>query len=304
WWWLVWWDTTSFFLADRGWDVFTLHYTVRGPLSTMLEPSMIKYHMLFKRLWALKHVEYVVCSKIWKDMICHAKLLRSMKKDLTAITIPLQFYTSTMIHFIQQIQYYILFEVIECSWMNMLERIEKARALDDILEAHQEFLKDAHDGAFFNLNANIFSTMDSAFSACLKLEKWQQNFYDLCMKELSARKAEEEMIKISGVKGKYGLTADKRLERDQERKLFEECLPKLNCELKVIVKDFETHARTVLLALASSNDHNLQLFGTRLDFNEYYKKRDQNLDAPLTFAKLRVSSMMVRQRNSNNRYNN
>lgn len=61
-------------LADRGWDVFTLHYTVRGPLSTMLEPSMIKYHMLFKRLWALKHVEYVVCSKIWKDMICHAKV--------------------------------------------------------------------------------------------------------------------------------------------------------------------------------------------------------------------------------------
>lgn len=62
------------FSADRGWDVFTLHYTVRGPLSTMLEPSMIKYHMLFKRLWALKHVEYVVCSKIWKDMICHAKV--------------------------------------------------------------------------------------------------------------------------------------------------------------------------------------------------------------------------------------
>lgn len=228
-----------------------------------------------------------------------------MKGDLDAITYPLQLYTSTMIHFIQQIQYYILFEVIECSWASMLERIEKARALDDILEAHDEFLKDAHDGAFFNLNASIFSTMDSAFNACLKLEKWQEHFYDLCMKELSARKAEEEMIKTSGVKGIYGLTADTRLERDQERKVFEEQLPKLHCDLKVIGKDFESHARTVLLALASSNDHNLQLFGTRLDFNEFYKKRDQNLDAPLTFANIRHSSMMLqKQRNSSNRYNN
>lgn len=228
-----------------------------------------------------------------------------MKQDLDPITYPLQLYTSTMIHFIQQIQYYILFEVIECSWTSMLERIEKSRALDDILEAHEEFLKDAHDGAFFDSNASIFSTMNSAFTACLKLEKWQEHFYDLCMKELNARKAEEETIKTSGVKGKYGLTADKRLERDQERKVFEECLHKMHCELKVIGKDFETHARTVLLALASSNDHNLQLFGTRLDFNEYYKKRDQNLDAPLTFANIRHSSMMLqRQRNSNNRYIN
>lgn len=229
-----------------------------------------------------------------------------MKKELNALTYPLlQLYTSKMIHFIQQIQYYILFEVIECSWASMLERINKARALDDILEAHQEFLKDAHDGAFFNLNASIFSTMDSAFTACLKLEKWQENFNDLCMKELNGRKAEDEMIKTSGVKGKYGLTADKRLERDQERKVFEECLSKMTCDLKVIGKDFETHVRTVLLALASSNDHNLQLFGTRLDFNEYYKKRDQNLDAPLSFGNIRHSSMMQqRQRNSNSRYNN
>lgn len=233
------------------------------------------------------------------------QLLRSMKLDLKEITPPLQLYTSTMIHFIQQIQYYILFEVIECSWTTMLEQIEKARALDDILEAHQKFLKDAHDGAFFNKNANIFSTMDSAFSACLKLEKWQENFYDLCMKELNARRAEEEMIRTSGIKGKYGLTADKRLERDQERKVFEENLMKVQVDLKRIGQDFETHVRTVLLALASSNDHNLQLFGTRLDFNEYYKKRDQNLDAPLSFRNIRHSSMMLKQqqRNSNNRHN-
>lgn len=186
----------------------------------------------------------------------------------------------------------------------MLAKIEKARALDDILEAHQVFLKDAHDGAFFNLNASIFSTMDSAFAACLKLEKWQENFYDLCMKELDARKAEEAMIKKSSAKGKYGLTADKRLERDQERKVFEECLPKLHGDLKVIGKDFETHVRTVLLALASSNDHTLQLFGTRLDFNEYFKKRDQNLEAPLSYGILRNSMPMPRQRSSNNRYQN
>lgn len=62
------------FDGDSGWDVFTLQYTVRGPLSTMLELSMAKYLQLFKHLWRLKHLEYVLSAKIWKDQKSNAKV--------------------------------------------------------------------------------------------------------------------------------------------------------------------------------------------------------------------------------------
>lgn len=60
--------------GDMGWDVFVLRYTVRGPLSTMLEPSMSKYITLFKPLWRMKHLELVLSSKIWKEQISNAKV--------------------------------------------------------------------------------------------------------------------------------------------------------------------------------------------------------------------------------------
>lgn len=62
------------FIGDMGWDVFVLRYTVRGPLSTMLKPSMSKYVTLFKPLWRMKHLELVLSSKIWKEQISNAKV--------------------------------------------------------------------------------------------------------------------------------------------------------------------------------------------------------------------------------------
>lgn len=64
----------SNFDGDTGWDIFSLQYTVRGPLSTMLELSMPKYLQLFKHLWRLKHLEHVLSAKIWKDQKCNAKV--------------------------------------------------------------------------------------------------------------------------------------------------------------------------------------------------------------------------------------
>lgn len=65
----------SNFEGDTGWDIFSLQYTIQGPLLTMLEVSMPKYLQLFKHLWRLKHMEYVLSAKIWKDQKCNAKVM-------------------------------------------------------------------------------------------------------------------------------------------------------------------------------------------------------------------------------------
>lgn len=60
--------------GDCGWDVISLQYTVRGPLATMLEPAMPTYKTLFKPLWRMKHMEFVLSTKIWKEQMGNAKV--------------------------------------------------------------------------------------------------------------------------------------------------------------------------------------------------------------------------------------
>lgn len=63
--------------------------------------------------------------------------------------------TAEMIHFLHQTQYYFLFEVLECSWAEMLNRVNQAVSLDDIITAHSSFLKSVQNGIFLDLASNV-----------------------------------------------------------------------------------------------------------------------------------------------------
>uniref|UniRef100_A0A1A9W8N5 Gamma-tubulin complex component n=1 Tax=Glossina brevipalpis TaxID=37001 RepID=A0A1A9W8N5_9MUSC len=285
--------------GDIGWDILSLQYTLRGPLTTMLEPSMSIYQVLFKPLWRMKHMEFVLSSKIWKDQKCNAKRLRSMASQLKKVLYRLHLFTSEMIHFIHQMQYYILFEVIECSWAELQGKMQQAKALDDILNAHDEFLNAIKCGAFLDPNSGeLCRNMETVYEGIIRLEVWQDKFYDLCFRELKARQKYEDEIEKSEKVGKYGITTEKMFERGQEQKIFEQTLGSYHKTLENIGGDYEKAVRCFLLALNSNNDHNLQLFGIRLDFNEYYKKRDQRLSVALTFEHMRLSHVFSNARSS------
>lgn len=222
-----------------------------------------------------------------------------MDKELKPISHRLYLITSQMIHFIHQIQYYILFEVVECSWTKLLEKVQKATALDDILEAHNAFLYDVKIGVFLEDNGLIHGSLQDVFNASIKLEAWQDEFYDSCLADLEDRRQFEANIKASEKSGKYGVTAESRLERDQAQKLFEISISEGRKNLEKIGSDYEYAVRQFLLLLASQqNQPDILQFGIRLDFNEYYKNRDQRLSAPLTFERVRRSSMFQHRNSS------
>lgn len=278
--------------GDRGWDIFTLQYTVHGPLSTILELNMGKYQELFKPLWKAKHTEFVL-DNIWKDQMLNAKRLGSYWQEYTPVTYRLHAYTSEMIHFIHQMQYYILFEVIECSWVAFIKRVQSAKALDDILEAHEQFLNAVRVGTFLDneTKQTLYLHLDIIYDSIMKLEDWQQTFYQVIFKEMEERKAFERDIVESEKTGAYGVTTEKRLDRDEHQKEFEQKMGNLRKTLDGVGGSYEKYVNDFLLMLTSSADPNLQRFGIRLDFNEFYKKRDQRLKHTLTYEHMRMSGM-------------
>lgn len=278
--------------GDKGWDIFTLQYTVHGPLATILELNMGKYQELFKPLWKAKHTEFVL-DNIWKEQMLNAKLLGSYCQELAPVINRLHAYTSEMVHFIHQMQYYILFEVIECSWVAFIKRVQSAKALDDILEAHEQFLNAVRVGIFLDneTKQSLFLHLDIIYDSIMKLEDWQQDFYLIVFAEVESRKNFEKHIVQSEKSGAYGVTTEKRFERDQTRKHFEEIMSSMKKKLDGVGNGYEKYVNDFLFMLTSSKYQNLQRFGIRLDFNEFYKKRDQRLKHPLTYEHMRMSGM-------------
>ncbi|XP_034486157.1 gamma-tubulin complex component 3-like isoform X2 [Drosophila innubila] len=280
------------FAGDCGWDVISLQYTVRGPLATMLEPAMPTYKTLFKPLWRMKHMEFVLSTKIWKEQMGNAKALRALNGEIGKVTYRLHLFTAEIMHFVHQMQYYVLFEVIECSWVELQKRMQQATALDDILDAHSKFLHAISIGCFVKSSKNVEIHLEVVYDSIISLVNTQSQFYDDCFQELAARQQMAQTIADSERSGSFGLTTVQKMERDQERKIFEQKVLTFCRNLEDYANAYGKAVGGFLLALNSSSDPNLQLFGTRLDFNEYYKKRDTNLSKPLTFEHMRMSNVM------------
>lgn len=277
----------SQFDGDSGWDLFTLQYAVQGPLVTMLEPAMAKYKVIFKHLWRSKHIELVLTGKVWREQVCNAKVYRElMGVEMAPISRALSLLTSQMMHFIGQIQVYVLFEVIECHWTKLVQCIDRARSIDDILTSHNCFLEQIKALIFLDEESRKLSgTLETVYRMVLLLEAWQDKFYACCARELAQRKAMEEEVVLSERLGQYGITKEQQFDRDQQQKVFQSQLQTMQQSLKKIAYTYEQAARQFLLLLAESNDFDLQSFGTRMDFNEYYKKNDLRLQEQGTFAR-------------------
>ncbi|ORX79680.1 Spc97/Spc98, partial [Anaeromyces robustus] len=123
--------------GDVGWDVFTLDYHVSQPLNTIITSSaMEKYRKLFHFLWRLKRVEHTLSSS-WKRHSIRNLKNQEIRNELHKSNLIL----SEMIHFIYQLQYYFLFEVLECSWDELNKYIDKHTGnLDQLIKEHNRYL--------------------------------------------------------------------------------------------------------------------------------------------------------------------
>uniref|UniRef100_A0A182NG02 Gamma-tubulin complex component n=1 Tax=Anopheles dirus TaxID=7168 RepID=A0A182NG02_9DIPT len=275
--------------GDTGWDVFCLTYKVQGPLVAIFQPVQCTYRALFKQLWNMKRFEFILYG-IWRSHMLNTRCYKPIANDISVIKQHLQTYCSKMINIITQMQYYILFEVIECSWEQFSARVKQAKALDDVLESHDKFLDRIRTGIFLDESTHLFtSCLEQIFTSIRKLDEWQTNFNKVCNREMDARKAYEDYIKSSEVKGTYGVNTERALERDEELHHFEAKLVQCQKTLNAIGVEYENSVHLFLYKLAISSTESLPQLCMRLDYNEYYKHRDERLSETLTFQHMRKS---------------
>ncbi|KAI8622527.1 Spc98 family-domain-containing protein [Chytriomyces sp. MP71] len=160
--------------GDSGWDVFTLDYHTDSPINTVFPAqSMHQYMKLFTFLWRLKRVEHSL-SVSWRKGMTEYSVYRGMnglKQHFHLCSLVL----SEMIHFVFQLQYYILFEVLECSWNELNAYVTKRTGdLDQLIGAHNKYLNNITSrgllAATTGTNQNMFSMLISLFDIILRFQ--------------------------------------------------------------------------------------------------------------------------------------
>jgi gamma-tubulin complex component 3 len=128
--------------GDIGWDCFTLEYKIDAPVDVVVtEWGNRQYLKVFNFLWRIKRVEFVLATTWRKCMTGARGVLQSVDPAVAQTWKSTRGVIAEMIHFIGQLQYYILFEVIESSWDELQTAIHKEGCtLDDLISSHTKYL--------------------------------------------------------------------------------------------------------------------------------------------------------------------
>jgi gamma-tubulin complex component 2 len=172
------------FDGPTGIEVFTIDFPrVPFPISLLLsQKAMSDYKLLFRHLFFTKHVERRLIG-VWRDH----QLLKKLDA-LRGLLGPTFLLRQRMLHFMQNLIYYMVFEVVESHWMDMRNAIDdkswgqygrsdKQQTVDDILEVHNNFLKRTLEACLLT-NSDLIRSLTKLMNTCLLFTDQMKRFMD------------------------------------------------------------------------------------------------------------------------------
>lgn len=196
-----------------------------------------------------------------------------------------------MVHFVQQMQYYMAFEVMECCWADLLLKISSAHDLDEVIAAHENFLDTLLTRALLDEESLLIRTqLKAIYDLIIQFDKTQESFWSSVRFAVEKLNEMDAFIEANTNKEGWGIT-------DKQKKEFKEPFYKLKnndiaftkARLKVLSRSYEDIVQKFLVMLTNQNDPNLRFLGFRLDFNEHFKSRNKCLHTSLTYQHRRKS---------------
>ncbi|PGH32570.1 hypothetical protein GX50_04604 [[Emmonsia] crescens] len=214
--------------GEIGWDCFTLEYKIDAPVDVVITPwGSTQYLKVFNFLWRVKRVEFALGST-WRRCMTGARgVLGSVDDKVGQDWKRARCVISEMNHFISQLQYYILFEVIEASWDQLQVAISKPGCtLDDLVEAHTKYLNSiTHKGllgssssinpASSNKEDSFLSQLHQILKIMLAYKDAVDGLYSFSVAEFTRRQEFTAKIETRTAQGQWGVTEKDLLQQSQ-----------------------------------------------------------------------------------------
>ncbi|XP_024364423.1 gamma-tubulin complex component 3 isoform X2 [Physcomitrium patens] len=270
--------------GDRGWDVFSLEYNAREPLTTLFtEVVMGKYLKVFNFLWRLKRVEHALCAT-WQTMKpnCMIARLWSNKEgggqsQLTIVLRRCQTLRNEMNHFVTNLQYYIMFEVLEYSWSNFLEEMEEAHDLDELIAAHDKYLGSILEKALLGERSQLLcKTLFSLFDLILRFRGLADRLYENA-REVQTRGDPSSRSRVKSDTLSKPRPGQRKLSTTQ---LSGDFLGTLGEEMHGVAVEYSSLLEGFIAQLPVQQHVDLKFLSFRLDFSEFYTRQHMSTSTP------------------------
>ena len=266
--------------GDIGWDCFTLEYKIDAPVDVVVtEWGNRQYLKVFNFLWRIKRVEFGLLSTWRKCMTGARGVLQTSDPVVKETWKSTRGTLAEMMHFVGQLQYYILFEVIESSWGELQKRIRKEDCtLDDIIKAHTRYLTDITHKGLLGPKRRVRQADDDDKTSYLaqlsEILKFMLNYRDSVDGLYSWSVSEFTRREEAGIRSATRHDLDSFPTAENVSSEF----PALKERLKQLGGQFRTRVQILLGDLAYQPDVDMRFLGVAMNFNDVYvpaKKRSK-----------------------------
>ncbi|XP_051968619.1 gamma-tubulin complex component 2 [Xyrauchen texanus] len=260
-----------------GLEAFSFDYIVKWPLSLIINrKALTRYQMLFRHMFYCKHVERLLCNVWISNKAAKQYSLHSAKWFAAAFAL-----RQRMLNFVQNIQYYMMFEVMEPTWHIMENNLKSASNIDDVLCHHTSFLDNCLKDCMLT-NPELLRIFSKLMSVCV--------MFTNCMERVTQSiRIDSEIKRLTLEHGTMegSLAPSKRTEEAEKKRLASKFLAEhvdalqSDSGFEGTISKFDSNFSTLLLDLLdkvsiySTNDceHSMINIIYRLDFNGFYTER-------------------------------
>ncbi|KAH7337912.1 spindle pole body component alp6 [Pyrenochaeta sp. MPI-SDFR-AT-0127] len=288
--------------GEIGWDVFTLEYKIDAPVDVIVTPFGSKQYLkVFNFLWRVKRVEFALGST-WRRCMTGARgVLGTVADKVGADWKKARCAMAEMVHFVNQLQHYILFEVIESSWIDLQKALNKPEStLDDMIEAHAKYLNNiTRKGLLGSSSIDFTGQLHELLKTMLAYKDAVDGLYSFSVAEFTRRQEHAAKIETRTAAGRWGISEKDAhsssspdhfarpraaLRQDPDSPFpppllaigavgsnEDDVLPALQKRLGQLIEDFKSRISVLLGDLVHSPDGELKMLAVNINFNEVYK---------------------------------
>lgn len=160
-----------------GLEAFAFGYDVQWPISLVLNrKSLACYQMLLRQLFYCKHVERLL-SSVWIS----TKVFKCYPTDQYSQYAASFALRQKMLNFLQNLEYYMTFEVLEPNWEAMITKIRsgKIENVDQVLEIHSDFLSSCLNDCMLS-SPQLLTTVRKLLGVCVEFAGFMELVAQSC----------------------------------------------------------------------------------------------------------------------------
>lgn len=253
--------------GSLGWDAFCLDYDTGSPCNVVFsEAAMRLYRQASSFLWRLKRVEYSLTA-VWRKHCTAVRLVHHLHKD--TIMHSCHLLRNEMVHLVSNLQYYLMFEVIECAWVALNDAMSDATDLEQVLGAHNTFLADIERKAMLRSeDEEMALALKALFDSILQFTRSQDALYMSLLEQKAARN-----VHISSVPNTSDTVDAWGADGDFTAAHLGDVVPDAPLGKQLAASALEYRGRFALFSslVQKHSLNDLSFLCLRLDFNDYYE---------------------------------